>query len=39
MKNLHVKNLAISGSMLILSGIFSTGYSQKKSEAPPSTVA
>ncbi|HEX7494962.1 MAG TPA: hypothetical protein VF346_12135 [Bacteroidales bacterium] len=35
MKNLHVKNLVISASMLILSGICSLGYSQKRSDAPP----
>jgi hypothetical protein len=35
MKNLHVKNLVVSVSMLIISGICSPGYSQKKSEAPP----
>ncbi len=34
MKNLHVRNLVISASMLILSGVCSTGFSQKKSEAP-----
>ena len=35
MKNLHVKNLVISASILLLSGICSLGYSQKKSEAAP----
>jgi hypothetical protein len=35
MKNLHVKNFAVSASILILSGICSLGYSQKKSEAAP----
>lgn len=35
MKNLHVKNFAVSASILLLSGICSIGYSQKKSEAAP----
>jgi hypothetical protein len=36
MKNLLIKNLAITGLILILSVINSTGYSQKKSDASPS---
>ena len=35
MKNLHFKNLTITVMILVLSGIFSAGYSQKKSEANP----
>jgi hypothetical protein len=35
MKNLHLTKLALAGFILILSGIFSTGYSQKKSVTPP----
>jgi hypothetical protein len=35
MKNLHLLKLALAGFILILSGIFSTGYSQKKSVTPP----
>jgi len=35
MKNLKMKNLVITGLILIISGIFSTGYSQKKTEATP----
>lgn len=34
MKNLHFKNLAITGSILVLSGIYSMAYSQKKSDTP-----
>jgi hypothetical protein len=34
MKNLKIKNLVVTGSILILSGIFSTGYSQRKSDQP-----
>ena len=30
MKNLRIKNLVITGMILVLSGIFSIGYSQKK---------
>ena len=33
MKNLHIRNLVISGLALILSGICSIGFSQKKSDA------
>src|SRR5664280_2613137 len=35
MKNLHLKNFTITAVILALSGIFSAGYSQKKSEANP----
>src|SRR5674476_1168737 len=34
MKNLQLKNLAFTGLVLILSGIFSIGYSQRKSDQP-----
>jgi hypothetical protein len=34
MKNLQLKNLAITGMVLILSGIFSIGYSQRKTDQP-----
>jgi hypothetical protein len=34
MKNLHVKNLVSKGLILFLSGIYSLGYSQKKSNDP-----
>ena len=32
MKNLHLKNLVLTGSILIVTGIFSVGFSQKKSD-------
>jgi hypothetical protein len=35
MKNLHVRNLAATGLTLILAGICSLGYSQKKSQESP----
>jgi hypothetical protein len=35
MKNLKIKNLVITGLILVLSGIFSIGYSQKKTETAP----
>ena len=35
MKKLCFKNLTITVLVLALSGIFSAGYSQKKSEAAP----
>lgn len=35
MRNLHLKNFTITAVILALSGIFSAGYSQKKSEANP----
>ena len=35
MKKLHFRKLAIAGSILVLSGIYSSGYSQKKSNDPP----
>jgi hypothetical protein len=34
MKNLNVKNLVVTGLVLILSGIYSFSYSQKKSDQP-----
>jgi hypothetical protein len=34
MKNLKIKNLVVTGLVLILSLIFSTGYSQRKSDQP-----
>lgn len=34
MKNLNVKNLVVTGLVLILSGVYSFSYSQKKSDQP-----
>jgi len=37
MKNLHFKNLFLAGLILMLSGMYSVGYSQKKAEEAPQT--